>query len=228
MRATVLAVIAVSFLAPASSRAAGFRPWAGVSGSWATYSMKDVNNDIADINATIAGTGLQMDEIHNGFAMGAMLGGDFDNQITVGIGYDHLFASSEVGDATGSLKYDYPANAIRALGEYRFPSTSQFQPHAGMALGLVAAAGSVKLSQAGVGAVSGDVSGTGPLAEFYGGGDYRVAPTLFVNGSLGYRYAKIGEIKIQDQTVLNPDGSKYALDYSGLLIRLGLKLAFGQ
>src|SRR5204863_4793665 len=70
MRALVLAVVVAGLVAPVSARGAGFRPWASLSGSWATYSMTDVNNEIANINASIAGSGLTMDEVHNGFVLG--------------------------------------------------------------------------------------------------------------------------------------------------------------
>jgi hypothetical protein len=190
--------------------------------------MGDVNDEIRNVNAALAGSGLTMDEINNGFGFGITLGGDFNNPVTIGLGYDRLFGGSEVGDQSGSIKFDLPANAFRAFGEYRLPSSGQFRPWVGIAEGLVSASGSIELAVTGVGTDAGDVSGVGPLTEAYVGGDVWAAPTFAMAASLGYRYAKIGEVKVRDQTVFNADGSKYTLDYSGLLLRVGFKIAFMQ
>ena len=226
MRSIRFALVAAILLIPAGTRAAGFRPWVGASGSWATYSMSDVNRDIGDINTQLAGSGITMDEINNGFGFGATLGGDFVGSWSIGVGYDRLFANSEVGDATGTLTYDFPANAWRAFGEYRFPSSTQVSPRIGVAGGLVSESGSIELSAPGFGTLTGDLEGSGPLFETYAAGDWWAAPQFAVTGSLGYRYAKIGEVKIQGQTVQNVDGSKYTIDYGGFNARLGLKVAF--
>jgi hypothetical protein len=226
MRSAVLALVATCLLAPASSQGAGFKPWAAATGSWATYSMKDVNDQIGSINDALAGAGssLTMDEINNGFGFGVAFGGDLSEAMTVGIGYDRVFGSSEVSDASGSIKFDFPANAFRGFGEYRFPSSGQFKPHVGIALGMVSASGTI--SATGLG--SGDVTGSGPLAEVYVGGDMWAAPKFAITGSAGYRYAKIGEFKVDDETATNADDSKATMDYSGFTARLGLKVAFMQ
>lgn len=226
MRAILSAVVIAILVSPAPVHAAGFRPWMGVTGSWSTYAMTDVNQNIQEANALIAGSGLSMDEIKNGFGLGATLAGDFAGSATIGIAYDRLFASTDVGDASGTLTYDLGANAFRAFGEYRFPSTTQFSPHLGVAAGLVSTWGSIALSITGGGGAFDDVRGMGPLFEAYAGGDWWTAPKFAVTGSLGYRYANVGEVKIQDQTAYNLDGSKRTVDYSGFIARLGVKVAF--
>ena len=228
MRSAVLALVAIALLAPSSSQGAGFKPWAAASGSWATYSMKDVNDQIGSINQTLAGSGLSMDEINNGFGFGVAFGGDLNDAVTVGVGYDRLFGSSDVSDASGGIKFDLPANTFRGFGEYRFPSTGQLKPHAGIALGMVSASGTVELSVSGFPTDKSDVEGTGPLAEVYVGGDMWASPQFAIIGAAGYRYAKISEFKVAGETATKEDGSKATMDYSGFNARLGLKVAFGK
>jgi len=171
MRTILFAAVAASLVSAAPAQAAGFRPWIGVTGSWGTYVMSDVNTIIRDINTTIlAGSGLHMDEITDGFGLGAALAGDFAGGATIGIAYDRLFASSQVGDASGTLTYGLGANALRAFGEYRFPSSTPFSPRIGAGGGLVSAAGALELSVTGGGGSSSDVTGTGPLFEAYAAG----------------------------------------------------------
>jgi hypothetical protein len=226
MRSILFAAVVVSLVSSAPAQAAGFRPWAGLTGSWGTYVMSDVNQNIREANALIAGSGLSMDEIKNGLGLGATLAGDFAGGATIGIAYDRLFASTDVADASAKLTYDLGANAFRAFGEYRLPSTTWISPRIGVAGGLVSTSGSIALSITGGGGATNDVTGTGPLFEGYAGGDWWTAPQFAVTGSLGYRYAKVGEVKIQDQTAYNLDGSKRTADYSGFIARLGVKVAF--
>jgi hypothetical protein len=228
MRAIVLVTAIACLLAPSAARGGGFKPWGAVNGSWATYSMGDVNDQIGSINDGLSGSGLSMDEISNGFGFGITLGGDLESPLSIGVGYDRLFAGSDVSDASGSIKFDFPANAYRAFAEYRFPSGSQFLPHVGIAGGMVTASGSVELSATGVGTDKSDVSGSGPMGEFYVGGDFKAASSVSVIGSLGYRYAKIGEFKVAGETATKEDGSKATMDYSGMSARLGLKFKFMQ
>ena len=225
MRTIRFAVLATILLIPAASAAAGFRLWIGGTGSWATYSMSDVNDDIGDINAQLAGSGLSMAEIKSGFGFGATLGGDV-GRWSVGVGYDRLLARSEVGDAAGTLTYDFPAHAWRAFGEYHAPSSAQVFPRISVAGGLVSESGSIELTAPTLGSLTGDLEGMGPLFEACISSDWWAAPQFAVTGSLGYRYAKIGEIKIQGQTLLNTDGSEYTMDYGGFIARLGIKFAF--
>ncbi len=44
----------------------------------------------------------------------------------------------------------------------------------------------------------------------------------------GYRYAKSTNAKENGVEVLNPDGSKSKIDWSGLMTRAGLTFYFGQ
>jgi hypothetical protein len=43
----------------------------------------------------------------------------------------------------------------------------------------------------------------------------------------GYQYAKIGTVKVDDIKLQNEDGSDYTLDYSGITLPVGARLALG-
>lgn len=227
MRSLILG-IAITLALPAAVFAGTPRPWLALNGSWATYSMSDVNADIRNINAQLAGSGLTMDEIGHGLGFGVAGGVETAGPVSLGLGYERLSASSEVSDASGGIRYHFPANSVRAFVEYRFPSETNRSPSVGFAVGRVMEAGSVDVTITGAGAVSAHLDGSGPLLEAFVGGDWWSEPQFALFGSAGYRYAKVGEVKLEGQTVINPDGSKYSMDYSGVVIRLGFKAALSR
>ena len=213
---------------PTTALAGVVRPWLGVQGALSTFGMSDVNDDIGAVNAALAGTGLSMDEIHGGWGLGVSMGIEPLGPFSVGFGYDRLFASTDVGDFSGSIEYDLPANLFRAFGQYGFAPAGSSGGYLGAALGVVSEAGSVTLSVTGVGSQSVDLHGSSPLFELYGGGEWWTNGPLALSGSLGYRFAKITEIEANGETVLTASGDKYTIDYSGLFLRAGLRFAFAN
>lgn len=220
--------VAAILTLPASASAAPPRPWLCVTGSWGTYSMSDVNNEIGAINAVLDSVGLSMDEIRGGFGFGIAVGVDIPDRVSIGLGYERLSASTEVGDLSGSLRYHLPANVVRVSVEYRIPTERSYGGSVGFGVGLVKEAGSIDLVVTGVGAVAADLDGSGPLLDASVGGDWWMASQFALVGSAGFRYAKVREIRIEGQTIYNADGSKYSVDYSGVVVRLGLKAALAR
>ncbi len=219
--------LASALLLPSAVSASVPKPWLGLTGSWATYSMTDVNQDIGAINAALADSGLalRMDEINNGLGFGVAAGLDFPGGFTLGLAYERLSASTDVSDATGGIGYQLPANAFSLRGQYRLPSPGMGAFSLGVGVGWVSEAGALEVSDADFGAFAFDLEGSGLLIEPFVSGDWWVAPQIALSGSAGYRYAKVSEVQVFNQTIYNPDGSKYTVDYSGLLLRAGLKLA---
>lgn len=204
---------------------AAVRPILWLHGGWGSYEMSDVNRDISSINSLIASTGLQMHQINNGLGFGAGAGVELIGGSSLVVGYDRLSAESDVGDPTGSIKYSLPANVFSLRGEYVFPGGSGFRPHVGGSLGLISEAGTVSVSATGSGTVNGGLTGSGGSIDFYGGGSLSLSPQYAIGGSVGYRYAKIGETKVNGNTIYNSDGSKYSIDYSGVFLRLEARVA---
>jgi hypothetical protein len=201
------------------------RPWLAGHGSYATYSMSDVNSDIGSLNAQLEGSGLEMDEIHGALGFGLAFGLELPNRFSVGIGYDRLPASTDVGDASGSIEYEFPANAFRAFGVYSFSGPGAMSAQLGGSLGVVQEAGTIGVTVTDVGSYRGNIHGTGGLLELFVGGDWWTAPQFALTGSAGYRYAKIGELTLGGETIYLPNGEKESVDYSGVVVRLGIKYA---
>ena len=169
-----------------------------------------------------------MDEINGGMTAGGVFGIEFPNGFTLGAGIDRLNASSEVGDASGGIEYDLPANAFRVLGQFAFKCRGRSGAHVGASLGKVSSSASVSITETGVGSVSADLEGSGPLFEGYFGGDWWASPQFAITGSAGFRYAKIGDLQIDGETIYTADGDKYAVDYTGVFARAGIKFAFSK
>jgi len=217
-------MILVACLFPAIGQAADVTPWASGTVAWSTYVMSDVNDDIGAINRALQGSGLSMDEINGGFGFGLAAGAGLPGGLAIGVGYDRLTASSDVGDASGSLEYDFPANAFRFIVEYAFRGQGQVRARVGGAAGLVSEAGEVRVTATGAGSVAGDIDGTGPLFELFAGGDWWGSPNVALTGMVGFRYARATDVEVEGQPIYNASGDRYSVDYSGLLIRAGIRV----
>jgi hypothetical protein len=214
---------ALALILPASD-AAGLplKPWLGVSGSINTYEMGDLNSRISDISLT------SIDEIGKGFAFGVHGGVAVSPMLMVGAGYEFLTAGSDISGLPEQFDFNLPAHAFRGGIELRAPTPGPLKLGAGASVGRVSAAGDVLA--AGLGAefenLVGEISGSGPLFEGYAVADIWFSPMMALSPAVGYRYAKISEVKVDGTTFINPlDGSEYSLDYSGYYMRLTLKLS---
>jgi hypothetical protein len=229
---TSLAIVAVLVAVVAASTAqsaSAARPWLASHGSWSTYSMQDVNRvDIGDFNAEFARDRLSMEEIHNGFGFGLDAGVDL-GKVSFGVGCERLQASTTsaeerlllfAGFPTMEFGYKVPATAFRAMAEYRFPTRGALGARLGIAGGIVSVAGGASATISVSSFSLPSYTGKGPLFELYGCEEWWVAPQFALSASLGYRNAKVNEPKL--------DGVKltdFSIDYSGVVARVGIKLA---
>ncbi len=216
-----LAVVLV--LVPGIASAAGAssaKLWLECSGSWNTYSMGDVNGDIALVNAELAGTGFSVDKIRDGYGLGVRTGMDLP-LLTLGVGYERLFAATDWSYRGVGLQYRFPANAVFALAEMRLPSSGRAGARLGLAGGLVSLA---PVSRVGV--TGGEdpfsyrLTGTGALLEVYGAGEWWMTPQVALVGAAGYRHASVKDPTVDDTWTR----SDYAIEYGGLHLRAGIKL----
>jgi hypothetical protein len=184
--------------------------------------MTDVNKAVDGINDRIVGTGLSMNEISNGLGVGVTAGLDVSRKFSAGLGYEQLSASTSTGDRMVTFMYKFTANAFRAFGEYKLQEQGRLGLHVGLGAGLVSEFGLIEVA----GLSARDLTGTGPLVDASVGTDWWFKPQLALTGSAGYRHARVSELKLAGRTFRNFDGSKIAADYSGVLVRLGFKLAW--
>jgi len=196
-------------------------PWIGATAGFGTYAMGDVNEDIRNVDALIFA---KFDEINSGFAFGADAGFDVNQQWRIGVHYSRLLAGSDVGDASGTLDYNLPANAVYGSVDFLPPMASLVKVGLGVSGGVVLAAGTVDLSVAGVGTVSGELSGSGPYFDAHVSLDLPLGTLVALTPVIGYRYANVTEVELDDQPVYTDSGEKYDVDYSGFLLRVGLRI----
>jgi len=215
------ALAAFTAFAPSPSFAA---PWPWFQGYFggSTYAMGDVNDNIGQINATLAGSGLSMEEVTKGFNFGAAFGLDLGTGFSIGVGYDRLMGKSDVGDWSGSITYDLPANLYRALARYAFESGGNTQGFLEASGGGVTSAGGITLAITGAGSQTVHFDGSGAAFEVGGGVQTWVAPQVALLAAAGYRHASIGKITVDGQRIYDANGGDFALDYSGVFLRVGL------
>ena len=228
MRALPILLLAVVLSGPTPTLAASLKPWVGVDGSYGRYSMGDLNRDLEDLNAELKGTALHFWQIGDGPGCGVSAGVDVGPRFSFGAGYDRVFASSGVADPTAYLKVRLPANEFKGLVEYAFPRKGPLGAHVGVAAGRLMVTGQIAVDS------TFEVRGTAPLFEAYLGGDWWGQPRCGLFATVGYRYARVNEVKIGGEVQYVPDGTtypdgtpryrKYRLDYGGALLRIGLKV----
>lgn len=203
-------------------------PWISGSFGGSLYSMEDINDDVRNINALLAGSGLSMEEVTKGPSLGVAFGIDLANGFGFGIGFDRLAASTDVSDASGSLEYDMPANLIRAFGRYSFSNTGQARGFIEASVGRVSTVGQVKLSVSGSGAMSADLEGSAMAFEGCVGGEFWSTPQFALTGSAGFRRAKSSDATVDNEPIYTASGENYSIDYSGMFARAGIKVAFSR
>ena len=242
--AAVLAAVVVASTAQGASTA---RPWLAGYGSWSTYSMQDVNHDDVPLDLVLPFFAVKMgrDELHSGPGLGFEFGVDLPQPLTLGFGYERLFATYERSSTTYEKSSDdpgdtsrrvihnrtelkFPANAFYGLVEIRSRLSGLVEARLGMAAGLVALAPVPRIAlsgrdagpAAGPDGISLMLTGTGPMFRVYATGECRVGPEFVLFASAGYRFAKVNEPRIHKVVV-----SDFPIDYSGVATRVGIKLA---
>jgi hypothetical protein len=200
----------------------GARIWVGVTGSYNTYSMSDLNARIKVVNTN---TGFNLDDVKNGNAYGVLAGIRVNPQLDVFGGYERVTGSTEDADSIGSVKWDFPANAIYVGLQYNAWSRASLNVGFSGAVGIIAAAGKDIITPTGEATVSHKYSGSDLLAQVQVVGEYSIVNRVIFSPSIGYRFAKIGSVTSDEDFAYFEYGeTKMNLDYSGLILRLTLKL----
>jgi len=235
-RSSVLAVAALVLaliMIPAWASAEGMRYGVAAFGGYQTYSMSDMNDAIAQFNADAQSAGAtgSFDDIKHGIGFGGGLHAMNQSWIAA-LEYVRLNASSSAdftsSGTTVSGEIKVPANGVTADATYLFPTSGKAHFGVGAGLGYYSADGTDKAITSGGSTFSNDI--TGHAFGFHGMGvvDSRLSNVIHLELQAGYRYAKTSNVKENGVEVLNADGSKAQIDWSGLMTRFGLTFFFGQ
>ena len=223
-----LLVTACLLAAASPCLAAPLQPWIGASGSYNTYVMGDINDEIATFNETLQP--LHMDEINSGIGFGLSVGADVDRW-SFSIGYDRLPASTEINSPSSGATYDLAGNSFVGRAAYRLPLNAKFGVSVGLGAGIASASGNIgqyvsampitgPSTQADIFEGGAEVSGSTFCYEGFALGDVLLGGKLSLVPSIGYRVAKIdGEMK--DSVT----SSAKTFDFSGMAAQIGLRFA---
>jgi hypothetical protein len=225
MRWRTALLVAAALLVTQAAHASGEHPWLALYGVGGTYGMSDLNSEIDAFNTTNAGSGVSFPHVDNGMSLGGAVGFETASQWNFGFGMDRLEAHTKAGDASGSLEYRLGANGWRAFGEYALAPVGRSGIYLGGSIGFVQEKGHVIASTPGYEPLKLSTSGSAPLFEGYAGGNLWLSSRFAVTATAGYRYARLKEFKVEDQTCLMSNGEAMSLDFSGPTVRIGFKLA---
>jgi len=122
-----------------------------------------------------------------------------------------------------------PLLAVGAFAKGVIPVSDSFLFTAGLGLDYISASGEVKYSSSSGYSSSDKLSGTGVGVKILAGAQYFFGSNFSLSGELGYRIAKITTVYDKDGEVwkAGPDDNMY-LDYSGVIVRLGANVYFGN
>ena len=219
-RIACIAACAAALAAPSFARAEDENkgvPWVAGSIGFHTYAMGDVNDDIDGINSIIAP--LNMENIKSGIGLGGAVGMTYP-KFTVGVSYERLKGSSDVSDVSGHIEYRVPANLFLAEGAYRFPTSGSIGLGIGAGVGLVSSSAEFEFTVPSLTVRTLKLEGKSPAFDVFVAGTADVYKHVAVVPMIGYRYAKVSEVKSDGVVLTNSDGSKFQLDYSGLMTKL--------
>jgi hypothetical protein len=228
-RGLILVLLLAALAAPASTCLAGRTLWGvGAFGSYNTYAMSDVNDEIDAINVLLELAGLSpMDNVKSGIGYGGGLRAIFSDKVMVSLDYERLTGDTSVTDGVDRLEYDLPCDAVLATVAYRFPGSGKARFGLGGGLGYYSSAASISVDAASIGeSVTGDITGSG--IGFHGVGlvDVALSPAVHLEAQAGYRYGKTGDVSIE-AAGLSQEIPDYSLDWSGFMSRVGLAIYFG-
>ena len=215
--------IACHAFGPGTAGAVGQWGVAGF-GGYNSYAMEDVNDQIGELNDSLAVSGIsqRLDEISSGIGFGGGLRYRTASGMIVGLDFERLTASSDVSIMGVGVEMDAGANVVTATVNYLFPSSSRARFGLAGGLGYYSSAGKVSVFDPTTSAsIEFDLKGN--TLGFHGGGtvDVALGSTARLEALAGYRYAKASDVEIES---FQTNGE---IDWSGFMSRVGLAFYFG-
>jgi hypothetical protein len=217
VKMTILRVLLILFLVLPSVSIAK-KPWLSVTYGYGSYSMQDLNEFISEINNASGGNFI--DEINGGQIFSVCGGFQYPSGVSFGIGIEFLVADSKYSDPGGFLEIQIPATVYKGLIEYQFNTSSNLVPHISGELGMLQTDGQISWAVGEEGESLKSLGGSSVFLSGVAGIDLRVSKTIAIRGQAGYRFADIAYL---DNGIYK---TNFGLDYSGYLLRAGIKVTF--
>ena len=192
-------------------------------GGWSFYNLDDVNDAIDRTNDEAGGSFL--DHISSGLDVGLQAGYSLNSELNLGLGYARLSGDSGFSQEGYLVEYDLPADLFEMFLDYLPANDKKVRAGAGATMGVVSSAATVQAQDPMGDGFQYEFDGVGFLFSGYAIVDAAVASKWSVFGQAGFRHAIINELKVDGETVLNPDSldDKLRFNYSGLFLRVGVQ-----
>jgi hypothetical protein len=194
-----------------------------VHGGIGIYNLDDVNDAIASFNEILGADFL--DRIRSGPEAGFLVGRDLTPALGLGLGISRLWASSGNSGGGYLVELDLPADLYEISLDYAAPNPHGVRLGAGVTVGVINTGASILVLQPGLPDRREAYDGLGFHFAAKMLLDVPVAPAWSLTGQLGFRHALLNHLKVDGQTVFNPDSvdDKLRFNYGGLLLRMGVK-----
>jgi len=220
--------MAVGIILTCSVEQAGAGSWFKVAGGVSGMAMDDINN--ADFRFyEPSENGYDFPPLDSGFSLSFHLGYDLSPAFALGFSWDRQYArvTGTDEDVTADLNLD--ANFFMTHGYWTPLRTGRWKIGAVAGLGLVFTDGKVKTTgQNNVNYGEGETSGSSSLAlEVMALVNYAFKESTSLELTVGWRDAVIKEFKYESAPAVKEDGSNLELDYTGYILKMGVKFNFG-
>lgn len=201
--------------------------WIKGAAGWSGMAMGDINNaDFRFYDYTI--NGFNFPNLDSGFSLSLHVGQDLSETLGVGFSWERQYARVNGTDQDVSAKLDLDANLFMGHLYWTPLRTSKWRFGAAAGLGPIFSDGRVKLEDRNqVNFGEGETSGTGLALEVMGLAEMAIGDRTQLQLTIGWRDAVIDEFKYQKATAVKDDGSLMTLDYTGYIVKLGVRYQLG-
>lgn len=219
---TVLALLACS----ADQVRAG--SWFKVAAGFSGMAMDDINNADFRFYEPSEG-GYDFPPLNSGFSLSFHLGYDLSPAFALGFSWDRQYARVKGTDVDVTADLDLDANFFMTHGYWTPLRTGKWKIGAAAGLGLVFTDGKVKTTGSNnVSYGEGETSGSSSLAlEGLALVNYAFKESTSLEVTFGWRSAVIDEFEYASAPAVKEDGSNLELDYTGYILKAGVKFIFG-
>jgi len=201
-----------------------FKAAGGVSG----MAMGDINDgDFRFYDQTV--NGYNFPDLDSGFSLSFHLGYDLSPAFSLSFSWDNQYASVKGTDVDITADLNLRASLFMTHLYWTPLRTGRWALGGAVGLGLIFPVGDVEITgENNVNWGQGEITGSSGLAlEAMGLVEFAVGGSTSIELTVGWRDATIDDFKVENRPALKEDGTPIALDYTGYIVKVGVKFMFG-
>ena len=226
-RVLVITMTVLVFLVGGSATSAA-GGWFKVAGGVSGMAMDDINDaDFRFYDQTI--NGYNFPNLDSGFSLSFHLGYDLSPDFSLGFSWDRQYARVKGTDVDITADLDLDANFFMTHLYWTPLRTGRWALGGAAGLGLLFPSGEVKITgENNVNWGEGKITGSSGLAlEAMALVGFAAGESTSIELTVGWRDAKIDEFGVDNRPALKEDGTHMSLDYTGYIVKAGVKFMFG-